>query len=222
MESTLEVTPEPLQPKADLGMQWIKQAVWFAVLLCICYAPIGSLLVWQWMNDEDMGHGFFVPVIAVYIAWQKRDELAAATLKPSNLGIVLILLGMAQALAGTLGAELFISRTAIIVSIIGCVMYLGGFPALRILGFPLFLLCFMVPIPVIIYNQITFPLQLLASNVAEVALKALGYPVLRDGNILELPSQKLSSWKPAAASARCSRSPSSRSSTDSSSTRSPG
>jgi exosortase len=50
----------------------------------------------------------------------------------------------------------------------------------------------MIPIPGIIYNQITFPLQLFASQVAALALEVLGIPVLRDGNILELASQKLS------------------------------
>jgi exosortase len=58
--------------------------------------------------------------------------------------------------------------------------------------FPLFLLCFMIPIPEIIYNQITFPLQMFASQVAEWGLSALGIPVLREGNILEIPSQRLS------------------------------
>jgi exosortase len=50
----------------------------------------------------------------------------------------------------------------------------------------------MVPIPAIIFNQITFPLQLLASRIAELALTLIGVPVFRDGNILELPSQRLS------------------------------
>ena len=50
----------------------------------------------------------------------------------------------------------------------------------------------MIPIPSIIYNQITFPLQLFASQVAEFSLGVIGIPVLRDGNILELASQKLS------------------------------
>ena len=43
-----------------------------------------------------------------------------------------------------------------------------------------------------IYNQITFPLQLFASQVAEFCLGLIGIPVLRDGNVLELASQKLS------------------------------
>jgi len=63
---------------------------------------------------------------------------------------------------------------------------------LKAMAFPLFLLLFMFPLPAIIYNQITFPLQLLASSVAETILSFAGIPVLRDGNILELPSQRLS------------------------------
>ena len=43
-----------------------------------------------------------------------------------------------------------------------------------------------------IYNQITFPLQLFASRVAESTLGLIGIPVLREGNVLELASQKLS------------------------------
>ena len=58
-------------------------------------------------------------------------------------------------------------------------------------SFPRFLLCFMIPLPAIIYTRITFPLQLFASRMAATALEWLGIPVLRSGNVLELASQKL-------------------------------
>jgi exosortase len=74
----------------------------------------------------------------------------------------------------------------------GAVLLLGGGPLLKKTAFPLFLLCFMVPIPAVIFNSITFPLQILASQLADGALDLLGVPVLREGNILELPSGKLS------------------------------
>jgi exosortase len=101
-------------------------------------------------------------------------------------------LGALQLCFATLGAELFLARTAFVVSLVGCVLFLGGRHALRILSLPLFMLLFMVPLPAIVYNQITFPLQIRASKVAETTLTALGVPVLREGNILELPSQRLS------------------------------
>jgi exosortase len=95
-------------------------------------------------------------------------------------------------LAATLGVELFLARTAFLVSLAGVVITLGGLALLKLMAFPLFLLIFMVPIPAIIYNQITFPLQLFASQVAEFVLGLIGIPVLREGNVLELPSQRLS------------------------------
>jgi exosortase len=72
------------------------------------------------------------------------------------------------------------------------VLFVGGTHAIRVLAFPLSLLILMVPLPAVIYSQITFPLQLFASQVAAFALELVGIPVLRDGNVLELASQKLS------------------------------
>ena len=166
--------------------------VWFGILLIGCYAPVLDRLVHQWNTDEDMGHGFFVPVIAGYIAWQRRDRLLAEPIKPNYGGLLLVVWGAAQLMLATLGAELLLARTAFLISLAGVILVIAGTGVLRVLAFPLFLLLFMVPLPAIIYNQITFPLQLFASAVAESALGALGIPVLREGNVLELASQKLS------------------------------
>jgi exosortase len=166
--------------------------LWFGLLLVACYAPVLWRLVNQWSTDGDMGHGFFVPLVSGYIAWQRRRELMEAW-GPSNWwGLMVIAWGAAQLYAATLGAELFLARTAFIVSLAGMVLFLGGTKALRILAFPLFLLFFMVPIPAIIYNVVTFKLQILASRLSEAALAVLGVPVLREGNILRLPNQSLS------------------------------
>jgi exosortase len=165
---------------------------WFGGLLLLSYAPILLRLIRQWNDDEDLGHCFFVPVIAAYIVWQKREQLLKLTPKPNWWGLVLVIYATAQLYIATLGAELFLSRTAFVISIIGMVLLLGGTNYVRVLAFPLFLLFFMVPIPAIIYSRITFPLQLLASRVAESVLALLDVPVLREGNILELPEQRLS------------------------------
>lgn len=166
--------------------------IWFFALLVLSYGPVLVRLVSQWNNDEDMGHGFFVPFIAGYIAWQKRDQLLGRPLTPNYWGLALILFAGLQMYIGTLGAELFLARTAFVEAVIGTVLFLGGSYAIRVMAFPLLLLFFMIPIPAVIYNRITFPLQLFASQVAAFTLELLGVPVLRDGNVLELASQKLS------------------------------
>jgi exosortase len=49
----------------------------------------------------------------------------------------------------------------------------------------------MIPIPSILFNQITFPLQLLASKVAAQVLPWMGVPVFREGNVIQLPAMAL-------------------------------
>src|SRR5258708_34549103 len=186
------MTDDNAAVKETAQLPWTAM-LWFAVLLIACYAPVLYGLGRQWATDEDMGHGFFVPLVAGYVAWQRRSELIAVKPVPNYWGLLLVVLGSAQMMLGTLGAQIFIARTAFLVSVIGAVLFLGGTRTLKILAFPLFLLCFMFPLPAIIYARITLPLQLFASRVAEIVLNNLvAIPGLRDGNVLELASQKLS------------------------------
>jgi exosortase len=175
-------------PKQELPWRTI---AWFAILLIVGYLPVLHHLVRQWINDEDMGHGFFVPVIAGFIVWQRRDELLALKLKPNAWGLLVVGLSGILLIVATLGAELFTARLSFVFTVIGVMLALGGTPLLRKLAFPLLLLFFMVPIPAVIYNRITFPLQILASELADGALTVLSIPVIRDGNVLELANQKL-------------------------------
>ncbi len=176
--------------KTPSPFSWVTIA-WVSVLLCLCYGPIAYWLGVAWATNEDMGHGFFVPVIAGYIAWQNRYKIAGKVPRPNWWGLAIVIWGGLQLYIGTLGAEIFLQRTSLVFCIMGAVLLLGGTQYLRIFAFPIFLLFFMVPIPAVIYNQITFPLQLLASRVAEGAISLLQIPIIREGNVLELASQKL-------------------------------
>jgi exosortase len=161
-------------------------------LLLACYAPVLGGLVRQWGADADMSHGFFVAPVVGYVVWRRRAELAAIEPATNWWGVAIAGWGALQMLLGTLAAQVFLARSAFLVSIIGAVLFLGGARALRILAFPLLLLLFLFPIPAMVYARITLPLQILASATAETVLNWMGIPVLRDGNILELPHQRLS------------------------------
>ena len=92
---------------------------------------------------------------------------------------------------GWLAAELFVSRFSMIVLLGGITLFLCGQDTLRAVSFPLGYLSLMIPVPAIIYNKITFPLQLFTSHFASALLEIGGVPVLRDGNILILSNYSL-------------------------------
>ena len=190
MATLADKLPEQAPAKART-ISWPAIA-WFGILLIAAYFPILVKLVNQWSTDDDVSHGFFVPLVAGYIAWTRREALLRIEWKPAWWGLGLLLWAAVQAYLGLLGAELFLQRTAFLMSLLGLLLVLGGTALVRELSFPLLLLPFMIPLPTVIYNQITFPLQLFASAVAEKSLEILNVPVIRDGNILELASQKLS------------------------------
>jgi exosortase len=179
-------------PSAGVAPLPLAKIVWFAGLLIVCYAPLLWGLLRQWVTAEDMSHGFFVPVVAGIATWRCRAEIAASPASPNYWGFALSAWGAAQMILGTLAAQLFAARAAFLLSLTGMLLFLGGTRLVKILAFPLLLLVFMFPIPAIVIARITLPLQLFASSIAETVLNAFGVPVLRDGNVLELASQKLS------------------------------
>jgi exosortase len=187
---TPTITASSESSKTPAPFSWVTVS-WVSALLLIAYAPVLLALVKQWYQDADMGHGFFVPIFAGYLVWKKSGQIAGKMPRPNWWGLAIMVWGALQLYIGTLGAELFLSRTSLVISIVGAVLFLGGTEYFRIFRFPLLVLFFMVPIPAIIYNQITFPLQLLASQVAAASIDALGIPIIREGNVLELANQKL-------------------------------
>ena len=194
MNSSLdESKPLVASSRADAGASGLPWGAiaWFTGLLLISYALVLVALAHQWATDEDATHGFLVPVVAAYILWQRREELERAPVKPNYLGLILVAWGVIQFLIGSIGAELFLQRSSLIITLTGIILTVCGWEVLKIVGFPLFLLVFMVPLPKVIYGRITLPLQMFASARAEDMLDLLRIPVIREGNILELPSGKL-------------------------------
>lgn len=185
---TNQATPVP--PSARKPLPWLTLAV-LAGLLFAVYAQVLITMVREWFTLDEMGHGIFVPLVVGYMVWQKRDELAKLKPRPAWWGLILVGWGFVQMVLGIVGADFFVARTAFLVSLLGVILTVGGVAVVRTLAFPLFLLLFMIRIPLFIYSQITFPLQILASKLAEIGLGLVGIPVLRDGNILEVASQRL-------------------------------
>ncbi len=152
----------------------------------LLYRNVLVKLVNDWATDGNYSHGFLIVPIALYLAWERRARLAELERRPNLLGLVIALGSVGVLAAGTLGSELFLTRVSILGLIAGTVVFLFGWRHLRVLAFPIAFLLLMVPLPALIFNQIAFPLQLLASRAGESVLMMAGIPVLREGNVIIL------------------------------------
>lgn len=166
-----------------------------AVLLCALvvaiYSNVFIKLVGDWYNNPDFSHGFLVPLFSAYLIWTKREELRRTPVQQSWAGVPLVVAGILFLFLGIYGAELFLSRISFVMLMAGLIWTMAGRRYLRELRFPLLVLLLAIPFPAVVYNQITFPLQIFASKLASAALPLFGVPVMRDGNIIQLPSMQL-------------------------------
>ena len=164
-----------------------------AVSIGWLYAGVGSGLVAEWASSPDASYGIVLASVALVVAWRRREAFARA-LDPAGAafpGVAMLLTGLCLRLAGQLGADLFLTRMSFLLVVTGAVWLLAGWRALRTIAAPLVFLAIAVPLPALVVNAITLPLQLIASRVAEASLTTMGVAVFRDGNVLELPSTAL-------------------------------
>jgi exosortase len=191
-----EVLPSAKPSKLSSFWRTVKPFGWQGLLMVavlgLLYAPVIKLLVWQWWNDPDYSHGFLVPVLSAYLIWARRDKLRTIVRKPSASGMIVVLFSLALLFLGSLGAELSLTRISIVVTICGLIVYFAGWQLLKALAFPLAFLLFAIPIPAVVYNEIVFPLQFIASRFATRILEGLNlFPIMREGNVLVLPHMRL-------------------------------
>jgi exosortase len=181
---TCEKNPSAETPKTGT---W-PAVLFLATLVVILYAPVLSSLVRQWWDDPNYGHGFFVPVFAGFALWSERKCWRGLPSLTNNFGFAIMLFAVGLLVLGKLGAELFTTRLSLLILISGIVMFQAGYQVLRSISFPIGYLFFMIPLPTIVYYQLTFPLQLWASRLGATGLVTLGVPTIRQGNLLILPN----------------------------------
>ena len=157
-----------------------------AVALLICYASTLRGMLRQWRTDQDMSYAFIVPAVIAWILWKERARWRKLPVRPSAWGFGLLALGACLQVASAFGAGLFAASVAFVISLAGIVLVLFGVAWLRAWAFLFLLALFMLPKLAIVYNQVTLPLQLLASRLAAGMLSIAGFMVIRNGNILNV------------------------------------
>lgn len=174
----------------------LSNAVWpLGLILCvlIAYAPtVKSLIDGPWQTEQE-GHGPLIIVASLWLVWQSRAKLVAIVPKPAPLvGWAVLLFGLIVMFLARLQQGLVTFETfSFIPVIIGCILILAGWHALRVLAFPLAFLFFAVPMPDWIVDAATVPLKVFISNMVTNLLYAAGYPIAQNGVMIMIGSYQL-------------------------------
>ncbi|MGM0646586.1 MAG: exosortase [Thermodesulfobacteriota bacterium] len=152
------------------------------------YFPVLARLLHDWDIDPNYSHGYFVPFIAGFMVWTRKEALRLTPVRPCPWGMALVALGLLQLFIAWVGSEYFLQGVSLIVVLAGTILTLWGWPRTALVILPLGYLIFMIPLPAIIWNTIAFPLALFASKSAVSILDGVGFSVLREGNVITLPN----------------------------------
>jgi exosortase len=164
------------------------KALVVASSVLILYHQVLYELAKDWYNNPDYNHGLVLPIVIFYLVWRQRGKLAATPTAPNNMGLLVMLVGLGVLFGGELGAEFFLTRLSLLILVVGIIIFLWGTKHLRLVAFPLSLFILAIPLPAVIFYQLTFPLQLIASKMGAGFLEAFRVPVLREGNLIILPN----------------------------------
>jgi exosortase len=157
----------------------------------LLYGRVLFELAGTWATDANYSHGFLVLPIVAYLVWERRGRLAATKRRPANAGLLIVAVSLIVLLAGTAGVEFFLMRISSIGVAAGIVLFVAGWSWLRVLLLPFAVSLLMIPVPPVVFYQVAFPLQLLATRFGVAILDLARIPVLREGNVIDLAHTKL-------------------------------
>ena len=188
MDSIKDTTSSSPTPANSVLVFWGLAILLFGLVFADSLAEMAGI----WTNSEEYSHGFFIPIISVYLIWIRRHELDFVQgLKDSSLGLVLLLISLLLYLLGGLSTIRTIQHYAFILGVTGLFAAAFGKSGLKLAWAPLLFLVFMVPFPQFILNNLSSKLQLISSWLGVEFIRACDIMVYLEGNVIDLGGYKL-------------------------------
>ena len=177
----------PTQAKAVSPILWVT----LGVALVLPFGVFLRGLLKAWFSDPEFSFGVLIPVIVVYLLWKRREQLQSQVGPGHAGGMALAFVGCGLQVLSGLSGSFLISGIALIITILGAILYLWGLANFKIAGPPVGMLILMIPLPSYVVGELSWRLQGQASTISTVVLRFLGTPVMQDGNLLKLPNYVL-------------------------------
>ncbi len=138
------------------------------------------------MRDEEASHIWLVPVLVGWLIWIRRSALAASSPRSSLVGPLLVAIGWAISHWGFHGPRQAPWHFGALLVVIGCVATLVGPGVLLKIWPALVVLAMIVPVPGMVRQRISIPLEQATAFITTGILKLFGAPVERFGNMITI------------------------------------
>lgn len=169
---------------------WIIIAAGLGLAIASAFEALTEM-VRRWETSEEYGYGYLIPVITLFLIWQRKDKLERLPFTGSWLGVLVLAGGVLITLVGQLSTLHTITQYGFVIAIIGAAYAILGWAAFRIIVVPLLLLFLMVPLPSFIFNNLSSQLQLISSEIGVAVIRLFGISVFLEGNVIDLGVYKL-------------------------------
>lgn len=167
---------------------WSRRSAWLLAGL-----SAGSIVAFQHAWYDILKHAIkrpecryilLVPLCGLFLFWCRRSRLSAVRSRPSMFGPLVVALAILLAWhSDRVDLRVGIHLSAVL-ALIGSVLTMTGFEAVRQFG-PVFMAALLiVPIPGSIRQLISRPLQEAAVSLTQAILELVGVTAIRDGSLL--------------------------------------
>ncbi|HEY9197916.1 MAG TPA: VPLPA-CTERM-specific exosortase XrtD [Gammaproteobacteria bacterium] len=148
-------------------------------------------MVHRWDTKEEYGYGYMIPLITVFLIWQRKNEIARQAFEPTWLGMLVAFFAVLLFFLGAVATTHTLSQYAMVLMIMGIALSLMGWQAFKLVAAPLAILFFMVPLPPFIFNNLSGKLQLISSELGVAVIRMFDISVNLEGNVIDLGVYKL-------------------------------
>jgi len=171
-------------------VQWVLLAAASAVTLATFYSGL-RFMVANWEQVPEYSYGYFIPVISIFLIWQRSDRLRKLELQGSWWGLVLVVIALLLGLLGEFSTIRLFGQYGFLVAAFGLSICAIGMAGTRVIAMPLALLVFMIPLPQFVLRELSQQLQLVSSELGVWLIRQFGISVFLEGNVIDLGSYKL-------------------------------
>jgi exosortase D (VPLPA-CTERM-specific) len=189
MDNSSTMTTDSNNTGINLGQWGMLTAA--CLLLGFIYYDGLALMVGWWERDE-YSHGYMIPLVALFLAWQRQSKvIELANSAGSWLSVPFLMLGLIVFLMGELSGIYTIIQYAFLLAFYSLVLAFFGWRASFVLWTALAYLLFMIPLPNFLYNTLSNELQLISSTIGVMVIRLFNISVYLEGNVIDLGSYKL-------------------------------